>query len=333
MAEQPRSSAFQWFPPAPSQDAVEIPSAPQQWPGQSVPTPGAPTPPAQWPSQQSPAPPAAASSGSPRGDEIGSESWGFKLRPPSGWKHQQEAERILMGHDTIPGLIIIEPHYRSSMSEVRAELQRGTREEGIDLRLNGTLKQFSRNGLAGQYQGVLDGTPVRAWGIGTLSPHGNGGVYISVLTTPEKFAQEHIAAAESTARGIRYIKLNTSGMMRHFADTWVHMSSSGSTLINLVLHPNGTFERAGETSYSGEYSSSGWTMPDTNWGAFGASSDAGRWSVRGNQNRGQIILNYANGQQEVINYRIHERDGRTYNSEYYFDGVYYFRKSAWEASH
>ena len=85
----------------------------------------------------------------------------------------------------------------------------------------------------------------------------------------------------------------------------------------------------GETSYSGNYSSSGWTIPDTNWGATGAIQNQGRWTVRGNKNKGNLILNYFNGRQEVIDYKIHYARGRIWNSQYCFNGIYYFRKEAY----
>ena len=63
------------------------------------------------------------------------------------------------------------------------------------------------------------------------------------------------------------------------------------------------------TSYSGNYSSSGWTTPDTNWGATGVSQNQGKWTVCGNKNEVQLNLNYLNGRQEVIDYKIHTAGG------------------------
>jgi hypothetical protein len=62
---------------------------------------------------------------------------------------------------------------------------------------------------------------------------------------------------------------------------------------------------------------------------MGASQSQGRWTVRGNKNQGQLNLNYFNGRQEVFDYKIYTARGRTWNTQYYFNGVYYFRKEAY----
>ena len=80
---------------------------------------------------------------------------------------------------------------------------------------------------------------------------------------------------------------------------------------------------------SGNYSSSGWTTPDTNWKATGVSQKQGKWTVCGNKNEVQLDLNYLNGRQEVIDYKIHTAGGRTWYSQYYFNVVYYFCKEAY----
>jgi hypothetical protein len=120
--------------------------------------------------------------------------------------------------------------------------------------------------------------------------------------------------------------------MNHFAKTWIYMSDGGATLEKYTLLPDGTYYHSGETSYSGQYSSDGWSMPDSNWGVVGTRQNQGRWSVQGTKDQGQIFMTFPDGSQEAIQYRVHERDGIAYYGSYYFDGVYYFSQEAWEES-
>lgn len=260
--------------------------------------------------------------------EVGDPNWGFKFKPPKGWKHRKDHTGALLGHDTIPGMILVFPHQASNMQTMTQQMQEGLVEEGVSLMLSSKLHRKKNNVLWGECTGMVQGQQAKGQAIGTLSPHG-GGAYILAVSTPDKFGKEITNAANAIVGRMNYFKLDVSNLMQHFSTTWVHLSSGGSTLINLILNNDGSFERIGETSYSGNYSSSGWTTPDTNWGATGASQNQGRWTVRGDKNKGQLILNYFNGRQEVIDYKIHYARGRTWNSQYYFNGVYYFRKEAY----
>ena len=260
--------------------------------------------------------------------EIGDPNWGFKFKPPNGWKHRKDHTGALLGHDTIPGMILVFPHQARNMQTMTQQMQEGLVEEGVSLVLSSKLHRKGNNVLWGECTGMVQGQQAKGQAIGTLSPHG-GGAYILAVSTPDKFGKDIANAANTIAGRMKYFKLDVSDLMQHFSSTWVHISKSGSTLINLILNNDGSFERVGETSYSGNYSSSGWTTPDTNWGATGASQNQGRWTVRGDKNQGQLVLNYFDGRQEIFDYKIHYARGRTWNSQYYFNGVYYFRKEAY----
>ena len=64
-------------------------------------------------------------------------------------------------------------------------------------------------------------------------------------------------------------------------------------------------------------------------GSNGRQPKSGQMDGALQQKRGTTDLNYLNGRQEVIDYKIHTARGRTWNSQYYFNGVYYFRKEAY----
>ena len=164
-------------------------------------------------------------------DEVGDSNWGFKFRPPEGWKSQKTAEYIILGHDTVAGAIFVLPHMEAGAQEVRAEMQSGLSDEGVQLFPTGAIEAFGSNAFAGEYAGIFDGQQVKARGIGTSSPYG-GGAYIVALTTPDKYGPQLSGAADAIANAMRYIKVDVSSLVRHFSGTW--RSSTSNTSIGAL---------------------------------------------------------------------------------------------------
>ena len=222
-----------------------------------------------------------------------------------------------MGHNTIPGLILVVPHMSATIQEIHQELYNGFQEDGISLKLLNNLQSIDQNIEAGDYSGLFDGQQVKARGIGTLSPHG-GGAYIIALTTPEQYGQELINSAESVSRSIQYFKPDIGDMIQHFAGKWTHFTTNTTTW--MYLYPNGIYSEQYESGYSGDLTGGG------NWLATGQDQSAGRWTVRGSKEQGQIIIKLNNGREIIYDYRVHEEKGEKYYWEYWFNDSHY-RKS------
>jgi hypothetical protein len=267
-------------------------------------------------------PPPAKSSGSPEvaPGEIGDPNWGFKFRAPKGWKFNKDHNGAILGHDTIAGMIIVFPHHQTSLQAVAQQMQEGLVEEEIYLMPSAQLQQKGNNTIWGDCSGTWQGQQARGRGFGTLSPYG-GGAFILAITTPEKFGSEIAGAAEAIANSMQYFEVDVSNLTRIFIGRWASYSGSsgGGTLINYTFYPDGTFEDASETSYSTDYSSDGMGLPDTNLGALGTSTNRARWTVRGGEREGQIIIVYPNGNERFIDYAVHVQRGETYWREYFFN--------------
>jgi hypothetical protein len=136
-------------------------------------------------------------------NEFSDPSWGFSFRAPEGWSGQMSGHTLLMGHQTIPGLIAVWAHQAGSLQEVQQLLQQGLNEEQVSLSLSGTLQTISQNAVSGEYSGTLDGTVAKARCIGTSSPFGGGAIILAV-TTPEKYGEEQRSAAAAIASGMKY---------------------------------------------------------------------------------------------------------------------------------
>jgi hypothetical protein len=163
---------------------------------------------------------------------------------------------------------------------------------------------------------------VKARGFGILSPHG-GGAYLIAVSTPENLGTELLGAAESMLNSVQYFKVETGGLIQHFAGTWTSHGSNTSTWI--TFYPDGTYSDQSESSYSGDFhdGAGNWTG---GWGAAGQSGDQGRWTVRGTKDNGTIIVKLNNGEEYHYEYRVNMQDGYKYYNEYYFNGDFYFRK-------
>jgi len=272
------------------------------------------------PAQSTPPPVQSSGSSEVAAGEVGDPSWGFKFRVPQGWKFNKDYNGAIFGHDTIAGMILVFPHYQTNLQAIAQQMQEGLVEEEIYLMPSAQLQHKGNNILWGDCSGTWQGQQARGRGFGTLSPYG-GGAFVLAVTTPEKFGTDISGAAEAIASGMQYFKVDVSHLTRIFVGRWASYSGSsgGGTLINWTFYPDGTFEDASETSYSTDYSSDGMGLPDTNLGALGTSSNRARWTVRGGEREGQIIIVYPNGSEKFIDYSVHVQRGETYWREYFFN--------------
>jgi len=254
--------------------------------------------------------------------EVGDPSWGFKFTPPAGWVHQMTGEGVILGHNTIAGMILVIPHMSENMQQMQQEMMQGLQEGGSYLSPSGALQNTAQNILSGDYAGAMDGTQVKARGFGILSPNG-GGAYLIAVSTPEGLSGDLVGAAEAITRNMQYFKVDVSDLARHFAGTWSHFTTNTSTW--MTFHPDGSYSDDYEASYSGNLTDGAGTQTG-NWGTAGQQSGRGRWTVRGTKDAGTIIVRKANGEEVYFEYRVNQKDGRKYYWEYYFNGDFYMKK-------
>ena len=250
--------------------------------------------------------------------EVGDQSWGFKFRPPEGWKSQKTNETIILGHDTIAGVIVVLPHTLSNIQQVQQQMQEGLSEENVQLSLDGKIQPLD-NFIVGEYAGIVDNEQAKARSIGTLSPYG-GGAFIIAISTPDKYSNELSSAAEAIAQKMQYFKVEASDLMQNFAGTWTNYTTNTATKITLA--PNGDYFDHYEASYSGNFRD-GAGNDTGNWGTANQNQGQGRWTVSGNRQQGKIVIRLKDGGENVLEYKVHEEKGQTYWNEYWFNGQLY----------
>ncbi len=262
--------------------------------------------------------------------EVGDDMWGFKFVPPQGWVTQKNASGIIVGHNTIAGMIIVFPHTASSMQEMQGLMAQGIQDNGTSLNATGRIQQVSNNVVEEDYTGVVNGQQVKGQGYGALSPY-KGGAFILALSTPDKLSNDLLLAARQIATHMRFVQpsagAGSSDLMQFFADTWVTTTTNTSSYV--TLYPDGTWSDRSESYYSGNFNDGGGANTG-NWGAGGQQQGRGRWSVRGNKDQGQIIVVTAEGQQNTYEYHVHIENGQKYYSEYYFNGTLYHRRNKYD---
>lgn len=252
-------------------------------------------------------------------DEVGDQSWGFKFRPPMGWKSQKTGEGIILRNDTISGMIIVIPNTDNNLNHLKRSMEEGLSEEGITLSLRGQLQPLGNNSFSGEYEGVFNNQSVRAYGIGIVSPF-NRGVYIIAITTSDKLGKEIINASNAIAKNMQFFKVEMSGLMQNFVGTWTNYTTNTATTITLA--PNGAYYENYEASYSGRFNDGGGDDLGS-WGNTGQSQNQGTWTVVGDRKQGKIIIKLQDGTENVIEYKVHEENGQTYWNEYWFNGQLY----------
>ena len=149
--------------------------------------------------------PAAKPKPSAPGD-VKNNDWGMSFTKPAGWDGRLTEAGYVLGSNTEKGLLLILPNEAKDMATMRAEAQKGLMEEGgTYLTLAGNLKAVGQNGLAGKYQGTLQGEQANAYVVGLISPHEYGAV-VMVAVEPASYGPKYEQLAEELARSIRFFK-------------------------------------------------------------------------------------------------------------------------------
>jgi len=132
--------------------------------------------------------------------------YGVSFEIPNGWTAQEEGDYIFMGHNSIPGLIIIFENTAQSTSQLREEALKGIIEEGVNLQAKGDFS-ISENKVEGYYEGVFQGTQARAFAVGLISRVGSGFTAM-VLTEKSQFSKVHLEEMNKLTSSVRFSQIS-----------------------------------------------------------------------------------------------------------------------------
>jgi len=256
-------------------------------------------------------------------DIVVDELSGYKFYIPEGWVHQKGEGYILLGSNTIPGLITVFAHQADNLQNMIGEMHQEIQDEGISLSLLGEVEKKAGNMASGFYTGIVQGEQAKGYGIGVLSPHG-GGVFILAVSTPEKLGEEIMAAANAISQNTTFSKptAGAQDLVKHFAGEWTW--TNGYRTEWMTFFPNGSYSDQSEASYSGDLSGGG------NWGAASQNSNLGRWNIQGTKDAGVITVIGTDGSQTRYEYSVFVERGEKFYWEYMFNGYHYRKQKAFE---
>ncbi len=144
---------------------------------------------------------------------------GISFYVPDGWVGQEAEGAFIMGHNSIPGLIYMTTHEAKTVKEMRIEAENGINETGgTQLLLESKLTDIGGVGLGGQFSGLLEYTPVRAYIIGVVNPF-NQGVLIMAVTTPQLFGEVHEATVRKVAESLAFYTPKESPVVKEWSET------------------------------------------------------------------------------------------------------------------
>lgn len=260
------------------------------------------------------------------GDVVNDPSMGVRFSVPSGWKHQKQQANYIVGHDTIPGMILILPHTSNSVQELAATASEPLYQaEDGQLAVSDAPVTLANNMIAADYGGSIQGKQTQGRIVGVVSPFG-GGFLIMAGTDVANYGPRYAQMAESVARSMSFSKPQAppeaamwkqkfSGMRVTYFKSGGSSDISGayswSDRRDIDLCSNGAFMAAGGFEGSlGTADASAIINPGTN-------SQSGQWAIIGQAGQPALQLRHASGKVETF---VLSTDG----SKTFLDGVRWY---------
>ncbi len=128
---------------------------------------------------------------------------GLSFDIPQGWTGQEQEDYILLGHETIPGLMILSQNKAKDTETLKNRSMETIREEGLYLEPEADFKIISEARVEGSYKGTYEGQDVKAFAIGLINTQGTG-MNILILTETKAFTKTHIEEANKLAHTVRF---------------------------------------------------------------------------------------------------------------------------------
>ena len=230
---------------------------------------------------------------------------GFMFNIPSDWVGQVNTDGgYLIGHNTKPGFILVIPNEYETMSNLRTDFTKGVQEEGFYLTLSNELTKYSKEGLIGNYEGIIQGQNSKAVSIGLLSPYNSGGLTIIIGVRSDLFTEGYTTIIQSIANSVIFSKPSVSPIAGKWKRQltgkklqYMKTANGFSDKIIIGLCPNGDF-----SYYSNSSGMSGGMDVLT---YAGQNKNHGRWHIKSSRQNGILILTFSNG--EVYEYTLSTR--------------------------
>ncbi|GGG23720.1 hypothetical protein GCM10011344_25620 [Dokdonia pacifica] len=238
-------------------------------------------------------------------EQVSLEDFGVSFTLPAGWTGDFQGDYVVLGHTTIPGMMILSDNPTRTIETVVSTAQQGIQEDGFNLTADGTFKKVNAKRAEGYYKGTYDySTKVKAYAIGLIDGQGKG-MSILILTETNVFSQDHVSAANQLATSVNFFKPKASKITKEWEQRLVGQKltyrntgdgpDGGSVTRIINLCTNGTF-----TFYFNAHAS--FDVAE-GFGYANSNEDSrGRYTIYSLHNDSYLTLNFDNGKE--IEYKL-----------------------------
>jgi hypothetical protein len=260
------------------------------------------------------------------GNEVTDPSLGVRFTVPQGWRHEKRQALYVMGHTTIPGMVLIMPHEYNSIQDALAKADEPLYQaDDGQLVVEGSPQPLANNLVAVDYGGMIQGKPAKGRLACIISPHG-GGFLVLAGADAGSYGPQYAQLAEGIARSMRFSKPQAppeAAMWKQklAGQRLAYMKSGGSSDIggayawsdqrDIYICSDSSFQAQGGFSGSiGTANASGWTQD-------GSGPQSGQWAIIGQAGQPALQLRHGTGDSETF---VLTTDG----SKTFLNGVRYF---------
>ncbi|GAB1857406.1 hypothetical protein MHTCC0001_22420 [Flavobacteriaceae bacterium MHTCC 0001] len=254
--------------------------------------------------------------------------YGIQFTIPNNWVGEELEESYAMKSVKEKGMMLLILNELTTLEELKSEFSKPITETGLVLQPTGNIEVGS-NHVTRYYTGTINGTKVKAFGIGQLNTYGHS-VTMAVITEVDTFSKVHENALFTLQKSLQFnkpkvnphfnaalCKSDLGGKTLKFED---HKFSSGGVggvsgsysitrIINLC--PTGLFAYYGGSNVSVE-------SENSHGHSGGTGESHGTWQFKDEAGKVYLYLNFSDG--EIRYYEVsYKNDNGPYldNTRYY----------------
>lgn len=261
---------------------------------------------------------------------INYEELGFSFEIPPGWLGQESEDMVILGSNTIAGLVILATH-TSTKDELIQEARAGIVDQnGTNMQLSSELKMLGSMAVGGMFTGTMEYQSAKGYIIGMANPQEGGyGVTIISASTQEAFSEANIEVADKLYNSFKFKKIDKSKEIKEWTQwlsnvrlTYMDSYYSPSTTDGGISGGYSSEERFDlcQAGYFKQSGSSNMTITGDGVSGYnsGNNNGQGSWKIMARGNQLLLVLKYHNGKEASYNLEYKE-------DKLYLDGYRYFR--------
>jgi hypothetical protein len=195
--------------------------------------------------------------------------FGLSFTIPEGWTGGEQDNYIVLGHQSIPGLMVLSENTSEDTKSLKELAMQGLRDSGIDMQPKTEFDLISNTRVEGIYEGYFNGSQATAYAIGLINGFGKG-MNILIITETSVFSEQHQNEAKELANSVKFYKAKDSEATRQWKNKLAgrqlkYLSSDSSSdysggysnvsktrIINLCSDGNFTYYYNSNSSFASE---------------------------------------------------------------------------------